>query len=91
MRTKLLAALVVCVAASTPVIAGEIKGNGERIEHRAETGKSDCKYSGLNDDLYDVGGPEYDEDAPRVQSFGQFVRQGLKGVLPSPGVACNPS
>ncbi len=91
MRTRILAALVVCLAASTPVTAGEIKGTGERIEHRAETGRSDCKYSGLNDEFYDVGGEEYDPTAPRVQSFGQLVRQGLKGFLPSPGDACNPS
>ena len=89
MRTRILAALVVCLAASTPVIAGEIKGNGERIEHRAETGQSLCRYSGLNDEFYDE--EEFVEGASRVQSFGQDAR-GLKGLLGGiPGDACNPS
>ncbi len=90
MRTKLLAALVVCVAASTPVIAGEIKGNGERIDARAAgRGESICSYSGLNDEFYDE--EIYDPTAPRVQSYGQDVRAGLKGIVPSPGDACNPN
>jgi hypothetical protein len=91
MRRRILAALVVCLAASTPVVAGEIKGTGEYITQREEVGRSGCKYSGLNDEFYDEGGDEYDPTAPRVQSFGQLVRQGLKNFLPSPGDACNPS
>jgi hypothetical protein len=90
MSTRILAALVVCLAASMPAIAGEIKGTGEYITQREEVGRSDCKYSGLNDEFYDVGGPEYDPEAPRVQSFGQIAR-GLKGALGGvPGTECNP-
>jgi hypothetical protein len=89
MCTRILAALVVCLAASTPVIAGEIKGTGEYIMQREEAGRSDCKYSGLNDEFYDE--EEFVEGASRVQSYGQLVRQGLKNVFPSPGDACNPS
>ncbi len=90
MRTGILAVFVVCVAASAPVAAGEIKGNGEYIEKRVDVGRSDCKYSGLNDAFYDEDSPEFPEDS-RTQSFGQLVRQGLKSFIPSPGDACNPS
>ncbi|MBD0327984.1 MAG: hypothetical protein ICV68_16270 [Pyrinomonadaceae bacterium] len=90
MRIGILAALVVCVAASAPVMAGEIKGNGQYIQKREEVGRSACKYSGLNDAYYDEYSPEYPE-ASRTQSFGQLVRQGLKSFLPSPGDACNPN
>jgi hypothetical protein len=92
MHTRILAALVVCVAASTPAIAGEIKGTGEYIEQRADKGESICRYSGLNDEVYDVGGPDYDPNASRVQSFGQLVSTFGRSVLGGgPGEACNPN
>jgi hypothetical protein len=56
-------------------------------------GKSDCAYSGLNDN-YVFGNPLPDADGfTRTQSWGQVVRQGagdvnLGGV---PGTACNPT
>lgn len=88
MSTRILAALVVCLAASTQVVAGEIKGTGEYIEQRGEAGRSICSYSGLNDEFYDEA---YEGDFPRVQSFGQIAR-GLKGILGGgPGGSCNPN
>ena len=88
MHMKILAALIVCVAAAAPATAGEIKGNGDRIAARETSPSSICSYSGLNDELYDTEWDEYDADAPRVQSFGQDVR-GLRGAFAfNPGDAC---
>ena len=68
--------------------AGEIKGNGEPIE---VNGKSECAYSGLQDDA------EEDEGIfrnIRVQTWGQMSKE-LRAFLASiglhPGDACNPS
>jgi hypothetical protein len=57
-----------------------------QVERGVDTARSVCAYSGLNDD------PE--EAFPfdgQVQSYGQLVKRGFKGVFPSPGVACNPN
>lgn len=63
-------------------LAGEITGNGKVLSVQ---GKSICAFSGQNDE-FQLG----DETAPRVQSFGQIVREvGPLGGIP--GVACNPS
>jgi len=54
------------------------------VERGPEHANSICSFSGLND--------EVDEPAPeggRVQSYGQYVRQGLKATEPSPGLLCN--
>ena len=53
---------------------------------RVSNGNSWCSYSGQND--Y----PDGSQSGPagRTQSYGQDVRLGLKGVVPSPGTACNP-
>ena len=87
MHTRILAAFVVCVAASAPVAAGEIKGTGEFIAHRESTGQSACRYSGLNDGYFG------DPTASRTQSFGQLMRQGGRAEYdgPTPGEACNPT
>src|SRR5215211_8605233 len=44
-----------------------------------------CAFSGLNH--FHEG--EFGELPIRTQSYGQLVRAGLKGDVPSPGVACN--
>ncbi len=69
------------------VLAGETSGTGDGLPL---AGASECKYSGLNDtpdEAFPFGG--------RVQSYGQFVRYGLKGFVDGmtggPGVACNPT
>jgi hypothetical protein len=49
---------------------------------------------GLNDDALAVRGNQSPGGVDRyhgVQSYGIFVRAGLKDVVPSPGVACNGS
>ena len=96
MRKKLVAAMCAAIFAglSTSVaFAGEITGSGKWIagsESAPLKGKSDCAYSGLNDN-YVLGNPVPDADGfTRTQSWGQVVRQGgpLGGV---PGTACNPT
>jgi hypothetical protein len=81
-RSWLAAAVLAATIAgsgATAVFAGEITGNGKTV---ATQGRSECRYSGLNDDQI--------EEPGRVQSFGQLVRQfGPQGGIP--GFACNPT
>lgn len=70
--------------------AGEINGNGDPIPG-AHNAHSICAFSG--EDL-----PDDQENQPNmpddfvtdghVQNYGKYVSHGLKGVVPSPGVAC---
>jgi hypothetical protein len=68
--------------------AGEITGNGKPIDVK---GKSECAYSGLQDD------PEEDEGifrGDRVQNWGQLpkaVRDIIREFGLLPGDACNPA
>jgi hypothetical protein len=92
MRKRL--AVAVCTIAALGLtggsaFAGEITGNGKWIAGSEEAplnGKSECAYSGQNDEFHLFP----DEDWPRTQSWGfDFARQGVHmGV---PGFACNPS
>jgi hypothetical protein len=92
--TAFSAALLASAGAGS-AFAGEITGNGKWIagsESAPLNGKSDCAYSGVNDN-YVLGNPVPDADGfTRTQSWGQVVSQqpgaGLGGV---PGTACNPS
>ena len=82
--------------------AGEYTGSGgypQGTSHAA----SECAYSGLDRaDPLEGNPPGFDDDAIAVrgsqvngyhgvQSYGSFVRAGLKSMVPSPGVACNPT
>jgi hypothetical protein len=71
--------------------AGETNGKGDPIPG-AFKASSACAFSGrdLPDDQ-EVQPPEFNDDAVtggHVQSYGKFVSHGLKGEVPSPGVAC---
>ncbi|WP_430647218.1 hypothetical protein [Agromyces sp. GXS1127] len=77
--------------------AGEYNGKGEHLKAGAHVANSACAFSGR--DLPDGTGegfennpfPFMDDDAVtggHVQSYGQYVRAGLKSEYPSPGVAC---
>lgn len=70
-------------------VAGEVDGKGNPIPG-GETGKSECSYSGQQDDpVADAGFFRGD----RVQSWGQIpkmVRDFLRSIGSSPGDACNP-
>lgn len=66
--------------------AANCKGPLAEPGTRVSNGNSWCSYSGQND--Y----PDGSKSGPggRSQSYGQDVKLGLKGVVPSPGTACNP-
>jgi hypothetical protein len=86
--------------------AGEINGNGQDIP-APDRAASECVFSGLDtpdsiednpegldDDGLAVRGNQSPGGVDRyhgVQSYGIFVRAGLKDVVPSPGQACNGS
>ncbi len=86
--------------------AGEVNGNGNDIP-APNRAASECVFSGLDTaDGIEGNPPGFDDDelAMRgnqspggvdryhgVQSYGIYVRAGLKGVVPSPGMACNGS
>ncbi|WP_353826352.1 hypothetical protein [Agromyces sp. SYSU T0242] len=73
--------------------AGETNGKGEPIPgaHKAH---SACAYSGQDlPDEIEGNPPGFDDDevtGGHVQSYGMYVRAGLKGdpIAPSPGIAC---
>jgi hypothetical protein len=87
--------------------AGEVNGNGEDIpapDHAAsecvfsgldsEDNVGEVNPPGLDDDALAVRGNQSPGGVDRyhgVQSYGIFVRAGLKAVVPSPGMACNGS
>jgi hypothetical protein len=56
-----------------------------QVERGTEHANSICSFSGLNDEP-DNPDPK---EAGRVQSYGQYVKQGLKAEEPSPGMLCN--
>ncbi len=86
--------------------AGEVNGNGKDIPAPTRA-TSECVFSGLDTADAIEGNPEgFDDDALAVrgnqspggvdryhgvQSYGIFVRAGLKDFVPSPGTACNGS
>lgn len=70
--------------------AGETNGKGDPIPG-AFNASSACAFSGqdLPDDQENQ--PNIPDDfvtGGHVQSYGKYVAAGLKGVVPSPGVAC---
>lgn len=84
--------------------AGEVNGIGNDIP-APDRAASECVFSGLDTaDSIEGNPPGFDDDALAtrgnqspggvdryhgVQSYGIYVRAGLKGVVPSPGMACN--
>ena len=92
MRKRMLAAVIGAAAMMSmtagPALAGEITGKGKWIagsEAAALHGKSECSYSGQNDEFV-LG----DSSAPRTQSWGQIVRE-VGPLGGRPGQACNPA
>jgi len=102
MGVRRLVAVAGCVVAVVGVgagsaFAGEITGNGKWIagsETAPLNGKSECAYSGQNDNWV-LGNPVPDEDGfSRTQSWGQVGQEGrafLTSIGLNPGNACNPS
>ena len=100
----LAAGLVVSGAGAAT--AAEVNGNGADIPAPSRAA-SECVFSGLDTADSIEGNPEgFDDDALAVrgnqspggvdryhgvQSYGMFVRAGLKELVPSPGTACRGS
>jgi len=83
-RIVLLVAMLAMMAfLAAPALAQDPQG---QVEQGTEQANSICSFSGLND---------FEEQMfpfnTQVQSYGQLVKQGFKGVFPSPGEACNPT
>ncbi len=76
--------------------AGEINGKGERIPG-AFVAAWFCAFSGKDtpDAIEGLGPGGHGDDSiagvGSTQSYGNFVRFGLKSTQPSPGFACNPN
>lgn len=105
MRLKKLAVTALAVAAFallgvTSAFAGEVTGSGRYIagsDAAPLQGKSDCAYSGLNDNyVFGTAGPgNPDADGfTRTQNWGQVGQAGrafLTSIGANPGIACNPT
>jgi hypothetical protein len=97
MRRRLIAtvcALTLAVLSAGPAFGGEITGNGNWIagsEGAPLNGKSECAYSGQNDEFHLFPTQNW----PRTQSWGQEVRGAVQAGAPAPGgvpgFACNPA
>lgn len=88
------AASILCLGANA-AFAGEITGNGKSLKNPdgSLNGRSECAFSGLNDNFFeDV--PLPDEDGfSRTQSWGQlskFVKDLLRSMNGHPGGSCSP-
>jgi hypothetical protein len=84
-------ALGLVLGGGAAAFAGETTGGGTPVPGAGHA-NSECAFSGrdLPDDVED-NPPGFDDDAVtggHVQSYGMFVRAGLKAVVPSPGMAC---
>ena len=93
MRVRRIVAAAACTVAvaglgAGSAFAGEITGNGKWIRGTEEAplnGKSECSYSGQNDEfILEVAG-----DWGRTQSWGQIVR--FAGPLGGAAFGCNPN
>ncbi|WES64729.1 hypothetical protein P0L94_01350 [Microbacter sp. GSS18] len=99
-----VAALVLVFAGAGAANAGEVNGKGDPIP-APDKAHSECVYSGLDTlDSIEMNPPQFDDDALAmvgnqspggkdryhgVQSYGIFVKAGLKDVIPmSPGTSC---
>lgn len=91
-----VAAVVLSLSASA-ALAGDITGNGKYIagsDAAPLNGRSECAYSGLNDEYY-IGG---DLTHTRTQSWGRlpksggfFTKDNLTALGWNPGNTCNPA
>ena len=98
MEMRRVLAVVACTTAvmglgAGSAFAGEITGNGKWIAGSDEAslnGRSECAYSGINDNFV-LGNDVPDADGfTRTQSWGQVARQTHGALGGVPGTACNP-
>ena len=76
---------ILVLALAVPAFAqGKPQG---KVEQGLGIARSICSASGLNDNDPE----EVDEDLGQVQSYGDYVKEGLKWKYPSPSFLCNPN
>ena len=85
-------ALGLVLGSGGAAMAGEYDGQGGDVRG-GDKAQSACHYSGqdLPDGVEGNPFPFLDDDAVtdgHVQSYGMYVRAGMKGMVPSPGVEC---
>ena len=87
-----LVALGLVAGGATAANAGEYNGKGEPLDAGANVANSACAFSGRDQpDSIEGNPPGFNDDFVtdgHVQSYGQWVRAGLKSAVPSPGDAC---
>jgi hypothetical protein len=93
-RIRTLCLGLAIAATTAPVSAGEVNGNGEFLDIHA---RSECVYSGLNDNVPDPRDP-----GAKTQNYGTLVSLDIidpqdldpnadAPFVPIPGFACNPN
>ncbi len=84
---KRIIVLLAVTAISVLALAVPAFAQGQ-YERGPEHANSICSYSGLNDKP--TGNPHPADDG-RVQSYGDYVKEGYKSdpIAPSPGILCN--
>jgi hypothetical protein len=86
-----LLALGLVVGSTGAAFGGETTGNGKPVPGSGHAASA-CSFSGRDQpDSIEDNPPGFDDDAVtggHVQSYGQYVRAGVKSHVPSPGVAC---
>jgi hypothetical protein len=92
LRLAVTAFLVLALA--VPAFAQDQFEPGPQVERGPEHANSICSYSGLNEQPTGNTNPDgtpNPADDGRVQSYGDYVKEGLKGTphAPSPGLLCN--
>ena len=80
---KRVIVLLAVTAISVLALATPAFAQGQ-VEQGPKHANSICSYSGLNDEP-----DRTDSEGGRTQSYGQYVRKGLKPFVPSPGELCN--
>jgi hypothetical protein len=75
--------MLVAMLAMMAMLAAPALAQGQ-VERGPDHANSICSFSGQND----TPNAEFPEGG-RVQSYGQYVRHGLKSEEPSPGTLCN--
>ena len=89
---KRIVLLLAVTAISVLALAVPAFAQGQ-VERGPEHAKSICSFSGLNENPDAESPPFPAGEGGRVQSYGDYVKEGLKGTphVPSPGFACNPN
>ena len=85
---RILVFVVVAALALAMAVPAFAQGKPQgKFEQGLDSARSICSASGLNDN----DPSEEGADLGQVQSYGDYVKEGLKSEYPSPGFLCNPN